>query len=224
MAQQINTQNTTPNNIDIKKRFHELKPLPKQNHNNSNINHTTTPTQNYTQTPTLNHNITHTNSENTNTSSHTQQTEASTTQTYAQTISQPQSLTAGQRTPTNERISESHKNQVEIYTTPKRETHTKKKEPSQTDINKDNNKQLNIEDSPIAWTLPTPLKSKESQREKQNENKENFSWTEIIKNTITTITNIINNMNSEKTILEIIAEAIKEITPIFRKIITVLYE
>lgn len=48
----------------------------------------------------------------------------------------------------------------------------------------------------------------ETQKEAQTKNKE-FSWIELIKITRTTITNTIN-MDTEKTIIEVIIDAVKE--------------
>jgi len=249
-AQNINTKNITPNDLEIKKKFQELKPLQKeetlnlralaQNSTNiQNTNHSNTQqTKKYTNIQTTEHpnlqttehpNIQTTEHPNIQTTEHEnmQTTELTTTQSYAQTLSQSQNITLGQRTPTNPKYDKIHKDQ--------RGEATILRENSQKDelnIAKSIQKPLpkRIQDSPITWSLPTPLRDVtptriyKTQKDTQLNKDKDFSWMTTIKNIINVISNIIINMNSKKTMIEIITETINEVTPIIKEIMKYLNE
>jgi len=208
-AQKINTKNITPNNLEIKKQFQELKPIQME------LASETTP-----RTPINNQNSTYyINKQQVKNKTNPQTTEQTNPITFAQTLNQSQSLTLEQRTPKRKEKQNTNNKHNVIAHTPEQTRQTDKENPrkKQNDPNHTLTKPLTQNDSPVAWMLPTPIKEMKTQ--KVNKKIEDFSWIETIKEVVNIITNLTNNINSDKSFLEIITDTIKEIMPIFKNLI-----
>lgn len=64
--------------------------------------------------------------------------------------------------------------------------------------------------------------TKKHNRKKIDKQTKDFSWIETIKEVVNIITKVISNMNSEKSIIEVISEAIKETMPLLKNLIKYL--
>lgn len=132
--------------------------------------------------------------------------------THTQTLNQEQSLTLGQRTPTKQERQKQSK--VTLITTEENK-HTPNKIQS---LDRNNTENKNIEQSPITWTLPKPIQKTRTQKT-DIDNKENeFLWT-FAKIIYKIVTNIMNNIKEEKTIITIITGTFINIGPLIKDLL-----
>lgn len=85
-------------------------------------------------------------------------------------------------------------------------------------MERNNTENKNIEQSPITWTLPKPIPKTRTQKT-DIDNKENeFLWT-FAKIIYKIITNIMNNIKGEKTIITIITGTFINIGPLIKELL-----
>jgi len=218
-AQEINKKNTTPNNLEVKKLFHHLNPTTqKQNQPiQKNIIITTAEIHNsetdYKQQT----------DDNTNT---IQQTNPNITQTYAKILTQTNNITPAQKTPTKQKNNTNRAENTPTQSTKSKQKNSQEKTKEQTHTKEQNIKDKKLTESPITWSLPTPLnktptikeKKKKEEEEEQKNKEEKPSFVEITKGIFKLITNITEKFKSDKTIIEIITEIITEVAPILKQI------
>lgn len=198
-AQEINKENITPNNFEIKKQLQQLKPEKKNKNNQNREPMNRQPSQ-----------IIRSQSE-----------EENNLESYAQKLTQPQSLTLGQKTPakpkeqtpTRPRSGKTNKNQGN--TSPKRYN----KNSSEENKTITNSEQREVTESPTTWSLPTPIQYKENKKNNKEDENDNFSWIKVTKSIFKIITNLINNFNSEKPLMQNIIDIINEISLVLKDII-----
>lgn len=141
----------------LKKQLQQLKPI---------TNKELIQQKNETITETTRNNLqTGSSPQDTNATNKTQMSTHNCKPTYAQTINQEQSLTLGQRTPTKQERQKPSK--VSLNMT-EETTHTPNKKQS---LDRNNTKNNKIEQSPVTWTLPTPIQETKTQKPNRKQRK-----------------------------------------------------
>lgn len=161
--------------------------------------------------------------DNTNT---IQQTNPNITQTYAKILTQTNNITPAQKTPTKQKNNTNRVENTPTQSTKSKQKNSQEKTKEQTHTKEQNIKDKKLTESPITWSLPTPLnktptikeKKKKEEEEEQKNKEEKPSFVEITKGIFKLITNITEKFKSDKTIIEIITEIITEVAPILKQI------